>query len=85
MKNQKNDYTVSVSVDLYENSAPSKFDAFADRLTGSNISLRNARTMRGTRTYNFGCTERGVAILLDRWSKRLGSGVTDASVSVAAV
>lgn len=79
----KTDYNVSVSVDLYENSTSTKFDAFADRLSGSNIALRNARTVRGTRTYKFGCTERGVAILLARWSKRLGSGVMDASVSVA--
>jgi len=79
----KNHYNVSVSVDLYENSTPTKFDAFADRVSGTNISLRNARTNRNTRTYTFGCTERGVGILLSRWSKRLGSGVTDASVSVA--
>ena len=83
MKNRSMPYSVSVSVDLYDNSTPSKFDAFADRVSGTNIALRNARTNRNTRTYNFRCTEQGVAILLARWSKRLGSGVTDASVSVA--
>lgn len=78
----KNQYNVSVSVDLYENSTPTKFDAFVNRISGTNIAFRNARTNRNTRTYTFGCTERGVGILLSRWSKRLGSGVTDASVSV---
>ena len=83
MKTAISRYNVSVSVDLYENSTPTKFDAFADRLSGSNIQFRAAKTRNNTRTYNFGCSERGVGILLSRWSDRLGSGVTDASVSVA--
>lgn len=84
MKNRKN-YTVSVTVDLYDNSTPSKFDAFARRISGTNIALRNSRTDSNdfSRTYTFGCTEQGVGILLSRWSKRLGSGMADASVSVA--
>lgn len=88
MKNRKN-YTVSVTVDLYDNSTPSKFDAFARRISGTNIALRNSRTdsesgkIGFSRTYTFGCTEQGVGILLSRWSKRLGSGMADAAVQVA--
>jgi hypothetical protein len=82
MKNRKN-YTVAVTVDLYDNSTDNKFDAFARRISGTNIALRNARTGNDSRTYTFGCTESGVGILLSRWSKRLGSGMADASVSVA--
>ena len=83
MKTVKNPrYNVAVSVDLYENSTPRKFDAFADRVSGSNIAFRNARTASGTRTYNFSCSESGVGILLARWNKRLGSGMSDAVVNV---
>lgn len=83
MKNRKN-YTVTVTVNLYENSTDGKFDAFARRISGTNISLKSARNDdHDTRSYTFGCTERGVGILLSRWSKRLGSGMADASVSVA--
>ncbi len=82
MKNRKN-YTVSVTVDLYDNSTDGKFDAFARRVSGTNIALRNARTGNDSRTYTFGCTEQGVGILLSRWSKRLGSGMADAAVQVA--
>lgn len=83
MKNRKN-YTVAVTVDLYDNSTDGKFDAFAKRISGTNIALKSARDEGSdARTYTFGCTEQGVAILLSRWSKRLGSGMADASVSVA--
>lgn len=83
MKNRKN-YTVAVTVDLYDNSTDGKFDAFAKRISGTNIALKSARDEgNDARTYTFGCTEQGVAILLSRWSKRLGSGMADASVSVA--
>lgn len=83
MKNRKN-YTVSVTVDLYDNSTDGKFDAFAKRISGTNIALKSARDAGyDAREYTFGCTEQGVAILLSRWSKRLGSGMADASVSVA--
>jgi hypothetical protein len=82
MKNRKN-YTVAVTVDLYDNSTDGKFDAFARRISGTNIMLKNSRDEGDdTRSYTFGCTEQGVAILLSRWSKRLGSGMADASVSV---
>jgi len=83
MKNRKN-YTVTVTVNLYENSTDGKFDAFAKRISGTNIALRSARDEGyDARQYTFGCTEQGVAILLSRWSKRLGSGMADASVTVA--
>jgi len=84
MKNRKN-YTVAVTVDLYDNSTDGKFDRFAKRISGTNIALKNTRSEENdSRTYTFGCTEQGVAILLSRWSKRLGSGMADASVSVNA-
>jgi hypothetical protein len=34
------------------------------------------------RAYTFKCSEQGVAILLNRWTKRLGSGMRDATVKV---
>ena len=83
MKNRKN-YTVTVTVNLYENSTDGKFDAFAKRISGTNIALKSARDEGyDARTYPFGSTDHGVAILLSRWSKRLGSGMADASVSVS--
>lgn len=82
MKNRKN-YTVSVAVDMYDGSTDGKFDSFAKRISGTNIALRNTDHDRDTSTYTFGCTEKGVAILLSRWSKRLGSGISDASFAVA--
>ncbi len=88
MKTVKNPrYNVAVTVDLYENSTPNKFDAFASRVSGSNIAYRNSRSANqgDSRTYNFSCTETGVGILLARWNKRLGSGISDAAVSVTPV
>ena len=75
-------YTVSVNVDLYNNSNDGKFDAFADRISGSNISLVRSRPTDEGRAYTFKCSEQGVAILLNRWTKRLGSGMRDATVKV---
>jgi hypothetical protein len=75
-------YTVSVNVDLYSNSTDNKFDAFATRVSGSNINFVRARPTDDGRSYTFNCTEHGVGILLNRWTKRLGSGMSDATVKV---
>lgn len=75
-------YTVSVNVNLYDNSNDSKFDAFADRVIGTNIDLIRTRPTEEGRAYTFRCSEQGVAILLNRWTKRLGSGMEDATVKV---
>lgn len=75
-------YTVSVNVDLYNNSNDTKFDAFANRVSGSNINLVRSRPTDEGRAYTFNCTEQGVGILLNRWTKRLGSGMGDATVKV---
>lgn len=75
-------YTVSVNVDLYAGSNDGKFDAFADRITGTNIDLVRTRVTDEGRAYTFKCSEQGVAILLNRWTKRLGSGMSDATVKV---
>ena len=75
-------YTVSVNVDLYAGSNDGKFDAFADRISGTNINLIRTRNTDEGRAYTFRCSEQGVAILLNRWTKRLGSGMTDATVKV---
>lgn len=79
-------YTVKIAVELYGDSAPTKFNAFASRLNGQNIGFVSAKATKGNqdlKTYTFDCTPYGVAILLDRWTKRLGSGMQNATVSVA--
>jgi hypothetical protein len=75
-------YTVSVNVDLYNNSNDTKFDAFANRVSGSNINFVRSRPTDEGRAYTFKCSEQGVGILLNRWTKRLGSGMSDATVKV---
>ena len=75
-------YTVSVNVALYSNSNEQKFDAFSDRISGTNIDLFRTRDTDEGRAYTFKCSEQGVAILLNRWTKRLGSGMSDATVKV---
>ena len=75
-------YTVSVNVDLYNNSNDTKFDAFANRVSGNNINFVRSRPTDEGRAYTFKCSEQGVGILLNRWTKRLGSGMSDATVKV---
>lgn len=75
-------YTVSVNVNLYDGSNDTKFDAFADRISGTNINLVRTRVTDEGRAYTFKCSEAGVGILLNQWTRRLGSGMGDATVKV---
>jgi len=71
-------FVATVSVDLYENSTDSKFDAFAARIAGSNVRL--IESDGGTYTYEV--TDAGLPIVIDRWNSRLGTGMSDANISV---
>lgn len=72
-------FVATVSVDLYENSTDSKFDAFAARIAGSNVRL--IESDGGTYTYEV--TDAGLPIVIDRWNSRLGTGMSDANISVS--
>jgi len=71
-------FRATVTVDLYENSTDSKFDAFAARIAGSNVRL--IESDGGTYTYEV--TDAGLPIVIDRWNSRLGTGMSDANISV---
>jgi hypothetical protein len=71
-------FRATVTVDLYENSTDSKFDAFAARIAGSNVRLIDSED--GTYTYEV--TDAGLPIVIDRWNSRLGTGMSDANISV---
>jgi hypothetical protein len=77
-------YTVTVRVGLFGNGRKNKFDTFAADLSGQNIDLIDSTSKVGerVRNYTFDCTQAGVAILLDRWTERLGRGMANTSVSV---
>mgnify|MGYP003330788766 FL=1 len=72
-------FVATVTVDLYENSTPTKFDAFAARIAGSNVRLIDSD--EGTYTYEV--TDAGLPIVINRWGTRLGCGMNDATISVA--
>lgn len=72
-------FVATVTVDLYENSTPTKFDAFAARIAGSNVRLIDSD--EGTYTYEV--TDAGLPIVISRWGSRLGTGMNDATISVA--
>lgn len=72
-------FRATVTVDLYENSTDSKFDAFAARIAGSNVRL--IESDGGTYTYEV--TDAGLPIVIDRWNSRLGTGMSDANISVS--
>lgn len=72
-------FVATVTVDLYENSTDSKFDAFAARIAGSNVRLIDSED--GTYTYEV--TDAGLPIVIDRWNSRLGTGMSDANISVS--
>ena len=72
-------FVATVAVDLYENSTPTKFDAFAARIAGSNVRLIDSD--EGTYTYEV--TDAGLPIVINRWGTRLGCGMNDATISVA--
>jgi hypothetical protein len=71
-------FTATVTVDLYENSTPTKFDAFAARIAGSNVRLIDSED--GIYTYEV--TDAGLPVVIDRWNSRLGTGMSDANISV---
>ena len=72
-------FVATVTVDLYENSTDSKFNAFAARIAGSNVRL--IESDGGTYTYEV--TDAGLPIVIDRWNSRLGTGMSDANISVS--
>ena len=76
-------YNVSIGIELYDNSTKTKFDNFVDSMSGQNIQHLKSRGDSQSRNYSFSCTPYGVAILLSRWTKRLGTGMKDAVVTVA--
>lgn len=67
-----------VSVDLYDNSTDSKFDAFAGRIAGTNVRLIDSED--GVYTYEV--TDAGLPIVIERWNRRLGTGMQDCTISV---
>lgn len=71
-------FVATVSVDLYSNSTDSKFDAFASRIAGTNVRLVDAED--GVYTYEV--TAAGLPIVIERWNKRLGTGMSDCNISV---
>jgi hypothetical protein len=76
-------FVATVTVDLYSNSTEGKFDAFASRITGTNIRLIESRgDVHESGMYTYEVTDAGLPILIDRWNKRLGSGSEDMTVLV---
>jgi len=77
-------FVVTVSVDLYANSTESKFDAFASRITGTNVRLmgRSPGRYAADGMYTYEVTDAGLPILIERWNARLGSGIQDCNIAV---
>ena len=76
-------FVATVTVDLYENSTPTKFDAFAARLAGSNVRLIGSdASLLDDGTYTYEVTDAGLPIVINRWGTRLGCGMDDATISV---
>jgi hypothetical protein len=71
-------FVATVSVDLYDNSTDSKFDAFASRITGTNIRLVDS----DAGMYTYEVTAAGLPIVIERWNQRLGSGMSDCTIAV---
>lgn len=71
-------FRATVTVDLYSNSTDSKFDAFANRITGTNVRLIDSED--GMYTYEV--TDAGLPIVIERWNARLGSGMQDCNIAV---
>lgn len=71
-------FVATVTVDLYSNSTDSKFDAFANRITGTNVRLVDSED--GIYTYEV--TDAGLPIVIERWNARLGSGMSDCNIAV---
>jgi len=71
-------FVATVTVDLYSNSTDSKFDAFANRITGTNVRLIESDAGE----YTYEVTDAGLPIVIERWNRRLGSGMSDCNISV---
>jgi hypothetical protein len=71
-------FVATVSVDLYTNSTDSKFDAFANRITGTNVRLVDS----DDGIYTYEVTDAGLPIVIERWNARLGSGMSDCCIAV---
>lgn len=71
-------FRATVSVDLYENSTDSKFDAFASRITGTNVRLVDS----DAGMYVYETTDAGLPIVIERWNRRLGTGMQDCTIAV---
>jgi len=71
-------FVATVTVDLYSNSTDSKFDAFANRITGTNVRLVDS----ADGMYTYEVTDAGLPIVIERWNARLGSGMQDCNIAV---
>lgn len=71
-------FVATVTVDLYVNSTDSKFDAFANRITGTNVRLVDS----ADGMYTYEVTNAGLPIVIERWNARLGSGMQDCNIAV---
>ena len=71
-------FRVTLSVDLYENSTDSKFDAFASRIAGTNVRLIDS----DAGMYTYEVTDAGLPIVIERWNRRLGTGMQDCNITV---
>lgn len=77
-----NKYFVTVSVDLFDNSPETKFDAFSKRLCGTNIKPAGVDYIGDSVAYTYKTTDAGLPIVMQRWNDRLGSGMDAAQVTV---
>lgn len=71
-------FRVTLTVDLYANSTDSKFDAFASRITGTNVRLIDS----DAGMYTYEVTDAGLPIVIERWNRRLGTGMQDCNITV---
>ena len=77
-----NKYFVTVSVDLFDNSTETKFDAFSKRLCGTNIKPAGIDYIGDRVAYTYKTSESGLPIVMQRCNQRLGSGMDAAQVTV---
>ena len=71
-------YRLFLTVDLYSNSTDSKFDAFASRIAGTNVRLIDSEDG----VYPYEVTAAGLPIVIERWNRRLGTGMQDCTIAV---
>ena len=71
-------FRVTLTVDLYSNSTDSKFDAFASRIAGTNVRLIDS----DAGMYTYEVTDAGLPIVIERWNRRLGTGMQDCNITV---